>query len=606
MNYRIWLPLSILLTSLLAWQLGGLFGYRQLERESREDAFRYGQLLGNEIKRYEPIVALAAQHPLLAETLRRPDDAPLILEANLIMQLMATIVASSDVYLLDPQGLVIAASNYQQQDSFIAQDLSYRPYFIDALAQHQGQFYFALGTTSAVRGLYFAYPILADQQAIGVIAMKVQVDELEAQWRRPSASPATEMLVLDNYGISFLASRPEWLYQAFEPLTKAQRERLASERRYADQPLPMLPLRRLGQPLGSTALSERLQIDENGSWREYLRVRHEVAEQGWSLNVLVETTPVRWVRLRFVLGALVLLTGLLSIGLYLRERYRREAELAERGVQLEQRVAERTADLKTSNQQLRAEIAERQRAEHELKATQQELIQAAKLAVLGQMSAGLNHELNQPLTALQGYASNSRRFLQRGDTAMVEANLGEILALCEKMAELIRQFKVFARKSEGLPSQVDLRLPIDAALKLLFSRNDGATPEIHWQRPEQPVMVHGDLIRIEQVMVNLLSNAVQAVDGSAQPRIDIDLHLYDDRVECRVRDNGPGLPANSEQVFEPFFTTKPLKQGLGLGLSISRQISEALGGSLVGQNRAEGGAEFIMTLRRRQANENPA
>ena len=170
------------------------------------------------------------------------------------------------------------------------------------------------------------------------------------------------------------------------------------------------------------------------------------------------------------------------------------------------------------------------------------------------------------------------------------------------MAELIRQFKVFARKSEGPPSVVDLRLPIDAALKIIRAQNASEGINIRWQRPDNPVMCHGDLIRVEQVMVNLLANAVQAVEGCEQPQIDILVADEGDDWRCVVKDNGHGLPGNSEQVFEPFFTTRSVKQGLGLGLSISRQIVEALGGSLTGQNRVDGpGAEFVLTLKQRKA-----
>ncbi|MFC6685844.1 sensor histidine kinase [Marinobacter koreensis] len=196
----------------------------------------------------------------------------------------------------------------------------------------------------------------------------------------------------------------------------------------------------------------------------------------WSLRVMVSTARVLWTRIAFVIGGLALYLAILLAWLYVRERYRREAELAQRGEQLEQSVAERTADLERSNRQLREEVSERERAQQELRETQQELIQAAKLAVLGQMSAGLNHEMNQPLTAIQTYARNSRRFLQKGAPDMVDANLAEIITLCDKMAELTRQFKVFARKSEGPPTSVDVRLAVDAALKIVSAQRGEGTP----------------------------------------------------------------------------------------------------------------------------------
>lgn len=602
MKHPFWIALCFSLAGLVAWQTGTLFGYRQVERESQDESFRYSQLISNEIKRYEPIVTLAAQHPQLRQALTSPEPV-LLNTANQIMQLMADIVASSDVYLMDHKGLTIAASNYQQSTNFIGRNFSFRPYFQDAFKSNAPAFYFALGTTSDMRGLYFAHAVMApddNTRPIGVIAMKIQVAELESQWRRPTSFNEAEMLITDAEGVSFLASRPNWLYRAFEPMTDEGQARLQTEQRYAAQQLRPMNITRLSTPPGVSDNVERVLIEEDGQRQDYLSLQTPLPNGDWTLRVMIGTRSVFWTQVRFLITGLVLLSGLILAWLYLRERQRRERELAQRSEQLELRVIERTADLKASNQQLLDEVRERERAEKELKETQRELIQAAKLAVLGQMSAGLNHEMNQPLTAIQAYARNSQRFLQRGEQDVVDANLGEIVSLCDKMAELTRQFKVFARKSEGLPAQVDLRLPIDAALKIIRAQDSSNGILIDWQRPTTAVMVHGDLIRIEQVMVNLIANAVQAVETSVAPEIHIQLKSLEQQVQCLVRDNGSGLPANTEQIFEPFFTTKSMKQGLGLGLSISRQIMDALGGKLIGQNRPDTpGAEFILTFQTR-------
>lgn len=598
------LPIALCfsLIALLAWQLGGHFGYRQLEQHGRDEAFRYSQLISNEIKRYEPIVALAAQHPQLRQALNSPEQAQHIDAANSIMQTMATIVASSDVYLMDASGHTIAASNYQQSASFIGRNFAFRPYFRRAMADPGAPaFYFALGTTSRVRGLYFAQAVMAgdgSDEPIGVITMKVQVTALEQQWQRPDAGQNSEMLITDAQGVSFIASRPDWLYRSIKPMDSWLQRQLVEEQRYDRQTITPLITTTLPTPWGIDA--EYLMIAEQQRQRSYLSVSLPLPREDWTLRVLSDSRPVFWTRILFLLVSCLLVAGMLLAWLYLRERHRREAELAQRSTLLEQRVTERTADLEASNHQLLAEISERERAENELKAAQQELIQAAKLAVLGQMSAGLNHELNQPLTAIQAYARNSQRFLERGEQETVAANLGEIVNLCDTMAELTRQFKVFARKSSGLPSQVDLRQPIDAALKIISAQDSSRGIQIHWQRPEQPVPVHGELIRIEQVLVNLIANAVHAVEAQPDGEISLQISHNDGQVTCHVRDNGPGLPADSEQLFEPFYTTKSMKQGLGLGLSISRQIMDALGGNLSGQNRRDTrGAEFILRFQTR-------
>lgn len=604
MSLRIGAVALLVLTLALSWALGGWVGYRQVEQESLEESFRYRQLVANELNRYLPIPELMAEHPLMESALRNPDDPELLLLANEEMQRMATIVGSSDVYLMDASGLTIAANNYQQENSFIGRNYSFRPYFSDAMASGDSAIYFALGMMSGVRGLYFSHPIRGSEgKLLGVIAVKVLVHELESQWQRPASLSEAQMVVLDPSGISFLASKPQWLYRDFEPGEGSDAD-AETRLRYPDRNLAPMQSEPLARPWGLSEQSAKIRILENASSEDYLSVRTPLPRLDWSLQVMVSTRPVFWTRLAFVGGGLAVFFGGLLTWLYLRERYRREAELSLRGEQLERSVAERTADLERSNEQLLDEIQERERTQTELRETQQELIQAAKLAVLGQMSAGLNHEMNQPLTAIQTYARNSQKFLQKGATDMVDANLKEIANLCDKMSELTRQFKVFARKSEGPPSVVDLCQPIDAALKIIRAQTGSAGTEIIWQRPERPVMCHGDLIRIEQVMVNLLANAVQAVETRDQPKVCIEIRDQGELWQCVVRDNGSGLPGNSEQIFEPFFTTKSVKQGLGLGLSISRQIVDALGGRLTGHNREDGpGAEFVLTLKKREAME---
>ena len=578
---RISITVVLIITLLLSWLLGGWSGYRQLEQDSLQEAFRYRQLVANELNRYLPVPALIAEHPLLADALKEPDNAVTLLRANEQMQRMATIVGGSDIYLMDLTGMTIAANNFGQPNTFVGNNYAFRPYFSEAVATGGSVAYFALGNISSERGLYFTNPV-RDQRGnmLGVVAIKVLVHELESQWHRPESRQQAEMVVLDGDGISFLSSRTDWLYRDFRPTDNAE-ENARVRQRYPERELKPVDFVGQGKPWVLTDESARIRLRESDKAGTYLTVETGLPRLDWSLLVLTDTRPILWTRIGFMAGGLALFLACFLTWLYLRERYRRERELALRGEQLERRVAQRTADLRE---------------------TQQELIQAAKLAVLGQMSAGLNHEINQPLTAIQAYARNSRKFLERGATDMVDANLGEIVALCDKMAELIRQFKVFARKSEGPPSVVDLRLPIDAALKIIRAQNASEGINIRWQRPDNPVMCHGDLIRVEQVMVNLLANAVQAVEGCEQPQIDILVADEGDDWRCVVQDNGHGLPGNSEQVFEPFFTTRSVKQGLGLGLSISRQIVEALGGSLTGQNRVDGpGAEFVLTLKQRKA-----
>lgn len=577
-----------------------------LERLSRDESFRYSQLLSNVMDRYRPIPELMARHPALHNALANPNNQATLLQANKVMKTMANIVDSSDVYLMDTTGLTIAASNYQLDASFVGGDFSFRPYFKEAMAHRDSALYFALGTTSLERGLYFSHPVMPSDPVadpLGVLVVKILVTDLEDAWLRPKNFIDSEMVVQDAEGVGFLTSRPEWLYHSFEPLTAPTRQRIIDSQRYYQQRIDSVPILDQQQPPGVSNGVQRLVVRNSGTAETYLSVVTPLPRLDWDLRVLADTAAVRSVQLRFLAGGMILAFGLILAGLYLRERFRREAELAERGEQLEHRVVERTADLEDSNRKLMGVIREKERAQHELEEAQRELIQAAKLAVLGQMSAGLNHEMNQPLTAIHAYARNSEQFLARGEETTVRENLQEIRRLCRRMSDLTRQFKVFARKSEGNPTTVDLRQPIAAALKLVQAQAHDARVTIDWTAPAEPLWVHGDLIRIEQVLVNLLTNALQATSDTQAPHIRISTEQAGEWLHCHVIDNGPGLPADTEQLFEPFYTTKSMHQGLGLGLSISRQIVDALGGHLLGRNRRDRtpGAEFVLELPLRSA-----
>ncbi len=277
------------------------------------------------------------------------------------------------------------------------------------------------------------------------------------------------------------------------------------------------------------------------------------------------------------------------------QRKQYEAQLQRARELLEQRVAERTADLTRANSQLMEEMAQH-------KNTQNELIQTAKLAVLGQMSAGINHELNQPLTAIRAYADNARAFLGLGKLDRVQGNLEEIGGLTERMAKIIHPLKEFSRKSSGQPEPVCLKTVRDGAMSILYGRLNQQGAQISWPGGLERRFVMGDVVRLEQVLVNLISNALQAMDSMAQKQIEISVEQEEQWLTLKVRDHGPGV-AEGEQsrVFEPFYTTKASGQGLGLGLSISHRIIASLNGALSVSNHPGGGAVFSIRLPRAEA-----
>lgn len=250
-----------------------------------------------------------------------------------------------------------------------------------------------------------------------------------------------------------------------------------------------------------------------------------------------------------------------------------------------------------SNQRLSDEIEERRRAEANLRQTQDELIQAAKLAVLGQLAAGINHELNQPLAAIRAYGENARRFLALSRYDQADANLEQIVELTERMADISAQLRQFSRKSSERQETISVQACIDYALRLFQSRLREGNINIILDWPDETLWVKGDLVRLEQVLVNLIGNALQAMKTSPSPQLTLGAHIHQQQVIISVSDNGPGIPEEHlGHIFEPFFTTKAPGSGLGLGLSISSRIMDDLGGKLQVVNQREGGARFTITL----------
>ncbi|WCN08235.1 ATP-binding protein [Marinomonas mediterranea] len=273
-----------------------------------------------------------------------------------------------------------------------------------------------------------------------------------------------------------------------------------------------------------------------------------------------------------------------------RKRYEKEITAARQA--LEERVRERTGELEEANGLLRQEVMEH-------KETQEELIQTAKMAVLGQLSAGLNHELNQPLTAIRAFADNSLKFLQRDRIDQVELNLQQISQLGHHMGDIIARFKVFARKGDVASRPISVQSAQDGALRIMSSRmREG---QIALSGLEQcPHMVMGDMVFLEQVIVNILANSVDAIVDAKSTIRSINISAYPiegGRVQIAIHDTGPGFSETDfSRLFEPFFTTKSLGVGLGLGLSISQRIIESMGGEISAHNHPQGGAEFYVIL----------
>ena len=592
---RGWLAVAALVLAVLSGVLG-VVGYERLHRAALAEAGQRGQntlslavaALDGQLRRFDRLPHLLAQQRVIRALVRAPLDPEAAQAANQYLAETAVLMQASDIYVMDMDGTTIAASNHDTPISFVGRNFDFRPYFQDALTRGEGRFY-ALGTTSRVRGYYFGVPILVGEAPAGVMVIKIDLDSIEESWRGSDY----EVIVTDPEEIVFMATRPEWTFGATRPLTPERLAQTQATRRYADAGVTALALERAQGPAGAVL------------WRidgaEYLVLSEAMPEADWTVQVLVNTQGARAAALtRLALAGLVAgFAVLASVVIWQRrERLRERLALqAQAQSQLERRVAERTAELAAVNAALAGEVAERTAAEARLRATQADLVQAGKLAALGQMSAALSHEFNQPLGAARNFAENAQTLIDRGRVDEAREAVGRILSLIGRMGELSKHLRNFARKPGSQLSDVPLPEAIDAVLDILGWRLKAL--DITLIRDIPPLVVRAGPVRLQQVLVNILSNAMDAVEGQEVRVITLRARDEGARVVITLADSGPGIaPQLKDRVFDPFFSTKGVGKGLGLGLSISYNIVRDFGGTLSVENAQGGGAVFTLSLDR--------
>lgn len=578
----------------------GLFAYRFLLESRLQDQQHSGAkrlefftlTLDAVLTRHEVLPGVLGLERQLAALLDAPDESTRT-AANLFLQAAAAKAQVSAVYLIDDTGVTIAASNWNQKTSFVGRNYGFRPYFLDARDGRLGRFY-GVGVTSGEAGYFLASQIRTPRGAIGVIAVKVTLDGFEEAMRQSGET----VLLADPEGVVFLSSAPEWKYRALGVLSEPVRERLRQTHQYGDAKLlPISDRDEALSPYGTATLTR------GGTARDYTVINHPIGPLGWQMLLLVDPQEARRSALT---GALVVtLSGGLLLALAVQWDLRRrrrsdrraaEARLSAVHAELEGRIAQRTLALSDANAQLERKVAELNNAEAIVRETQDKAVQAGKLAVLGQLSAGMSHELNQPLTALLTLSSNGSKLLQQGRIPEVQDNLTLISEVAARMGRTITQLKSFARKAPTSADRVHVVKAVSQAAMLVEPRRDElqATIDQHLVPPD--LWVKADETRLAQVLVNLLRNGLDEVAGQETRHIDVSAERVGQRVILRVRDSGPGIsPDVLPHLFEPFFTTKPAGEGLGLGLALSLGIIESMGGRL--QARSTGsGAEFSIEL----------
>lgn len=540
-------------------------GQRQLQLMAPE--------LESALEKFETLPYVVGLQDDVAQVLMHPGDKARSDRLNVMLDAIARQAKVGAIYLMNRDGDTLAASNWALPLTFLGHNFGYRPYFREALKGQAGRFY-GIGSTTSEPGYFIAQPVRLGDAIVGVIAVKVILDEFEHNW---VGSPDTIVLA-DRAGVVFLSNRADWKYRSLGAVSAAAQREIAGTRQYAHQPIAPIP-----GPLAP-------------------HVTRHIGKLGWELQLFPARQHVVRNAALWALGAALLLATCSLAGWALHQRRRRleerrasSAALQMAARDLDLKLAERTAQLRQANDDLEARYATLKSTEQVLRSTQDELVQAGKLAMLGQMAAGVTHELNQPLAAIRAFADNARTYLERGQADKASANLGHIGDASARMGAIIGQLKGFARRSDTVGA-VDLARSMQASAFLL----QGEVKRIDAQLDidcAAPLCVAGDAVRVEQVFINLLRNALDAVEAAGVRAIAVTMVPEDGHALVRIADTGPGLAGEAAaHLFEPFYTTKPSGKGLGLGLAISSSIIQAMNGQLSGRNGPEGGAVFEVRI----------
>nr|WP_298098208.1 ATP-binding protein [uncultured Shinella sp.] len=592
---REWFVLAVVLfvISLGAFHAAGVYGrataLSALEDQGQTDANLKVALLRAVLERPRALPFLLSRDRDVVDALTGAVPAKREFLDRKLEELV-TGTSAAVIYVIDAKGVAVSASNWQEPTSFVGSDYSFRAYFTRAIKDGTAE-HFALGSVSKRPGLYISHRIGPAAAPLGVVVVKMEFDQLEKDWhetQRPS-------YVVDASHVVLITSIPSWRFMTTEPLPPESLAAIRESLQFGEAPLAPLPFERQ-----SASGLIRVLLPGGGA-ESYLRITTPVASTPWQFEYLVPTKDAVAAAMREARLIVLLLLGAASLSaaywLWRRQAVRIYAarEQAARE-ELERRVVERTRDLSQARDHLEAEIADHRETETRLQAVQQDLVQANRLAILGQVAAGVAHEINQPLATIRAYADNAKVFLDRSKPEPALENLDHIASLTDRIATITEDLKALARKGRTAEGPVAVREVIDGAILLLRSRFTGRLERLIIAPMPEDLQVIGNRLRLEQVLINLFQNALEAVEPRADGRVDVRVTVHAQDVVMTVADNGPGLStAILAQLFEPFNTSK--EKGLGLGLVIAKDIVTDYGGRLEVETNA-GGASFRVHLRK--------
>ncbi len=584
--------LGVLGTGWTAFEWSLSSGLRSAGEQAERRLALFDRTLEAIIERFHYLpssIALAAE---VRAVLADPKDTERREAANAFLSRLNDTAGAGELFVMAADGHVVAASNWWAYDSFVGENLAYRPYFEEAMVDGDAKFY-AVGTVTGVAGYFLARRIDDENGPLGVAVTKINLGEIEANWWRSG-----ELIgIVDINNITILSTRPDWRYRPISPLPASTLAMIAPQLRYGAQGAQSEPVAIDIWPSRGVNFAYIAGEDTDTSGIFVVDEMRLPVHQ-WRIISFTPAWPLfrdAWIA---ALAAALAVAALCLIAALLLQRRRMLAQRLADHERLELRVAERTEDLYVTNEALRAEIAERIRAEAAERAVQGHLVQAAKLASLGQALAGVAHEVSQPVAALTTHLASAKLLAARRQDEDITSVLGHIDRIVDRLAALTGHLKIFARKQSTAPMEADAATVIANALDLVDHKLRALGIEVEYRRPREPIRIAGNPVHIEQVLINLFTNAADAMAGQSVRVLSIAADIAaEGRARFTVSDTGTGIaPEALTSIFDPFYSTKGPGEGLGLGLSISYGLVRDMGGTLAVESPPGHGACFTLTL----------
>ena len=540
------------------WQTNRLLTDRFTTTTKNSAELRQALYAGNlqsELQRNAVVPLLLSRDPKLIGALNSNDFSQ---TSQHLIELKDEIGGAA-IMMLDESGRTVAASDR----NLIGSTHRSEEYFFAALRSNDTVFTTFSGENKAV-AFNYSRRIEGEGELIGVIVVAVDLRKFEQAW----SSISDAVLVTNSEGVIILSTEPKWRGRTEEDALQARSAPSAIERAI--------------QLTADWTALPREAFYRGGA---LMRIESRIPFRGWRMVSFTTYASVRE-RVNAVLAIEIMFFAiLLATGFYLTTRRAQARSMV---------FQRESAELRQLNESLQREVAERERVEKHLEVAEQTLAQSSKLAALGEMSAGVSHELNQPLAAMKTYLAGAKLLLQRRRPEEALSSFQRIDDLIERMGAITRQLKSYARKGGDAIEPIDARQSVSSAVAMMEPQLKSRKVRITRNLPPHPVMVMADRVRLDQVLINLLRNAIDATKAEPEPSIDIILSAGQ-VATFTVRDNGPGI-TDLDALFEPFYTTKAPGDGVGLGLAISSGIVNDLGGRLYARNGRAGGAVFEVQL----------